>query len=165
LYCFYCIGKINSGLYRKLSALETWGVEAKNGLTNDNTQIKLGYELKLVIKPFGRWLSGQRRENMNIELHFENNVATMKIEGILTSDNSYLLQDRLNEVLRSDVRLLEMDLMECRNISSTGIGKILLFYKDFIAKAGEIEVIRCSHSVYELFSMLKLNQLFTVNLG
>ena len=52
-----------------------------------------------------------------------------------------------------------------RSISSTGIGKILLFYKDFITKGGEIEVVRSSNSVYELFSMLKLNQLFSVNLG
>lgn len=102
---------------------------------------------------------------MNIDLTYDKKTAYMKIEGILTSDNSYILQDKLNEILRGESVLLEMDLLECRNISSTGIGKILLFYKDFIAKGGEIEVIRCSHNVYELFSMLKLNQLFTVNLG
>ena len=102
---------------------------------------------------------------MNIELTVDKNIAHMKVEGILTSDNSYILQDKLNEVLNTSATMLELDLLECRNISSTGIGKILLFYKDFIAKNGEIEVIRCSHSVYELFSMLKLNQLFTVNLG
>jgi len=102
---------------------------------------------------------------MNIELSVENKTARLRIDGILTSDNSYILQDKLNEVLKGDFNYLELDLLECRNISSTGIGKILLFYKDFIAKGGEIEVIRCSHGVYELFSMLKLNQLFTVNLG
>jgi len=102
---------------------------------------------------------------MNIELTYDNRTALMKIEGILTSDNSYLLQEKLNEVIKGDANYLELDLLECRNISSTGIGKILLFYKDFIAKGGEIEVVRCSHGVYELFSMLKLNQLFTVNLG
>lgn len=102
---------------------------------------------------------------MNVELTYDGKTAVMKIDGILTSDNSYILQDRLNEVLKSEASVLEMDLLECRNISSTGIGKILLFYKDFIAKGGEIEVVRSSHGVYELFSMLKLNQLFTVNLG
>lgn len=102
---------------------------------------------------------------MSIDLTFDKRTAFMKIEGILTSENSYILQDKLSEVLKSDANYLELDLLECRNISSTGIGKILLFYKDFIAKSGEIEVVRCSHGVYELFSMLKLNQLFTVNLG
>ncbi len=102
---------------------------------------------------------------MNIELNIDKSVATMKIEGVLNSENSYILQEKLTEVLRSDATLLELDLAECRNISSTGIGKILLFFKDFIGKNGEIEVVRCSNSVYELFTMLKLNQLFTVNFG
>ncbi|MCB5235078.1 MAG: STAS domain-containing protein [Candidatus Cloacimonetes bacterium] len=102
---------------------------------------------------------------MNIELNFNEKVASMKIDGILNSENAHLLQEKLSEVMKSDALLLELDLFDCRNISSTGIGKILLFYKDFISRGGEIEVVRSSNSVYELFTMLKLNQLFTVNLG
>lgn len=103
--------------------------------------------------------------HMNIDLVISGNVANMKIEGILNSENAHVLQEKLAEVVASKANLLELDLFDCRNISSTGIGKILLFYKDFISTGGEIEVIRSSNSVYELFSMLKLNQLFTVNLG
>ncbi len=102
---------------------------------------------------------------MNIELNFEKSVAQMNIQGIITSDNSYLLQEKLNEVLAKDINLLEIDLLECRNLSSSALGKILMFYKEFIAKGGEIEVVRCSPTVYDLFSMLKLNHLFNVNLG
>ena len=67
---------------------------------------------------------------MNIELVLDGKVAKMKIEGILNSENAYLLQEKLTEVFNSDATLLELDLLDCRNISSTGIGKILLFYKD-----------------------------------
>jgi anti-sigma B factor antagonist len=103
--------------------------------------------------------------HMTIDLSYSGNVASMKIDGILNSENAHLLQEKLTEVMQSDAKMLELDLFDCRNISSTGIGKILLFYKDFISKGGDIEVVRSSNSVYELFSMLKLNQLFTVNLG
>ncbi len=102
---------------------------------------------------------------MNIELNYNEKVASMRIEGILNSENAHILQEKLSEVMKSDATMLELDLFDCRNISSTGIGKILLFYKDFISRGGEIEVVRSSNSVYELFTMLKLNQLFTVNLG
>ncbi|MDY0152291.1 MAG: STAS domain-containing protein [Candidatus Cloacimonas sp.] len=102
---------------------------------------------------------------MSIDLTINGSISSMKIDGILNSENAHLLQEKLAEVLASKCTLLELDLLDCRNISSTGIGKILLFYKDFISTGGEIEVIRSSSSVYELFSMLKLNQLFTVNLG
>jgi|GEM_PF-146589 anti-sigma B factor antagonist len=103
--------------------------------------------------------------DMTIDLTFDGNVAAMKIDGILNSENAHILQEKLTEVMQSNASMLELDLLDCRNISSTGIGKILLFYKDFISKGGEIEVVRSSNSVYDLFSMLKLNQLFTVNLG
>lgn len=102
---------------------------------------------------------------MTIELTFSGKVASMKVDGILNSENSHILQEKLSEVMQSEATLLELDLLDCKNISSTGIGKILLFYKNFISKGGEIEVVRSSNSVYELFTMLKLNQLFTVNLG
>jgi anti-sigma B factor antagonist len=101
---------------------------------------------------------------MNIVLKFEGDRALMTVEGFLNSDNAHVLQEKLNEVLQSDVRFLDIDLSECKNISSTGIGKLLLFYKDFIGKGGELEVVRCSTTIYELFTMLKLNQLFIVNL-
>ncbi len=101
---------------------------------------------------------------MSIELDFKDNAAILKIDGFLNSDNVEVMQQKLNEVLQSDVKQLDLDLFECKNISSTGVGKLLMFYKDFIGKGGEIEVVRCSNTVYDLFSMLKLNQLFTVNL-
>lgn len=101
---------------------------------------------------------------MDIDLSYTGDRALMIVEGFLNSENASVLQEKLNEVLRSGARYLDIDLFECKNISSTGIGKLLLFYKDFIGKGGEIEVIRSSDSIYELFNTLKLNQLFLVNL-
>lgn len=102
---------------------------------------------------------------MDIDLKVSENRALLSVRGSLNSDNAPQLQEKLNEVLESDIKYLDIDFFECDNISSTAIGKLLLFYKDFISKGGEMEVIRCSTPIYELFNMLKFNQLFTVNLG
>lgn len=101
---------------------------------------------------------------MTIDLKIEGDRAFMKIEGFLNSDNANILHEKLSEVLQSEARFLELDLYGCKNISSIGIGKLLMFYKDFIGKGGDIEVVRSSSTIYELFAMLKLNQLFPVNL-
>jgi len=101
---------------------------------------------------------------MDINLRFQTDKAVMKIDGIVTSENAYMLQQKLNEVLDSGLKKLEVDLSACRNISSTGIGKILLFYKDYMNKNGELEIVKSSQSVYELLTTIKLNQLFTINL-
>ena len=42
---------------------------------------------------------------MNIELSINGKVAKMKIEGILNSENAYLLQEKLTEVLNSEATL------------------------------------------------------------
>ena len=110
-------------------------------------------------------ISDAKKYKMTVDLKVNEAVATVKVDGIINSENASLLQEKLNEVLASDANILELDFFDCRGISSTGIGKILLFYKDFIGRGGEIEVVRSSNTVYELFSMLKINQLFTVNLG
>lgn len=101
---------------------------------------------------------------MDILLTTSGKTSKMSVNGIITSDNAYLFQDKLNDVLKTEAKVLELDLSECRNISSTGIGKLLLFYKEFLNRGGEIEITKCSLNVYELFTTIKLNQLFTVNL-
>jgi|SRR5690554_753834 anti-sigma B factor antagonist len=101
---------------------------------------------------------------MDLNLEFTDNKAVMKIEGAVTSENVFFLQEKLNEVLNSDKKLLEMDLSACKSMCSSGIGKILYFYKDFQEKGGVLEIVKCSPSIYELFTTIKLNQLFTINL-
>jgi anti-anti-sigma factor len=101
---------------------------------------------------------------MEIHLTFEDKKSRMKIEGTITSDNAYQFQEKLDEVLRTDARVLELDLSACRNISSSGIGKLLIFYKVFMKKSGEIEIVKSSPSVYELLTTIKLDQLFSIKL-
>jgi anti-anti-sigma factor len=103
-------------------------------------------------------------DHMEITVSFNGKIAQMKVEGIINSDNAYVFQEELQKILKNEVSILEIDLSECRNISSTGIGKLLLFYKEFMTKNGEIEIVKSSPAIYELFTMIKLNQLFTVNL-
>lgn len=100
---------------------------------------------------------------MDIKLEFIDSKARITVDGVVTSDNSYLLKEKLDEVLETDMTLLELDLGMCRNISSSGIGKILYFYKDFLNKDGEIEIIKCSPTIYDLFTTIKLDQLFRIN--
>lgn len=101
---------------------------------------------------------------MEIDLKFDEKKAMMKVEGTISSDNTYMLQEKLDEILKTDSTFFELDLSTCRNISSSGIGKLLIFYKKFMKRNGEIEIVKSSPNVYELLKTIKLDQLFTVNL-
>ena len=101
---------------------------------------------------------------MDLYLEFFEKKALMRIEGAISSENVFTLQEKLDEVMKSSVTLLEMDLAACKSICSSAIGKILYFFKDFQERGGEFEIVKCSPSIYELFTTIKLNQLFSINL-
>ncbi|MCB5230715.1 MAG: STAS domain-containing protein [Candidatus Cloacimonas sp.] len=101
---------------------------------------------------------------MDISLQFLGDKAVMKISGSVASEDVFELQEKLNEVKNSGVKRLEMDLSNCRSMCSSGIGKVLYFYKDFQEQGGEFEIVKSSPSIYELFTTIKLNQLFDINL-
>ncbi|MCB5250198.1 MAG: STAS domain-containing protein [Candidatus Cloacimonadales bacterium] len=101
---------------------------------------------------------------MDITIDIEGKTALMKVNGVISSDNAYLFQEKLNEVLDSKATKLEMDLSGCRNMSSIGIGKLLIFYKDFMNREGEVDIIKSSPAVYDLFTTIKLNQLISISL-
>ncbi len=101
---------------------------------------------------------------MEIVLEFHENRAFIKISGSISGEDIFLLQEKLQEVLDSGVKVLQMDLSACKSVSSSGIGKILYFYRDFEEKGGVFEIVKSSPNVYELFTTIKLNQLFSINL-
>ena len=82
---------------------------------------------------------------MDIDLKVPDNRALLSVRGSLNSDNAPQLQEKLNEVLKSNIKYLDIDFFECDNISSTAIGKLLLFYKDFISKGGGSNSLFHSH--------------------
>ena len=101
---------------------------------------------------------------MVCDLTITDGVALIKVEGIITVDNASVFQQKLDEVKNSEVMKLEIDFSKCQTISSVGIGKLLMFHKDFHPKNRKIEIVKCSLPIYELFMTIKLNQLIAINL-
>ena len=56
-----------------------------------------------------------------------------------------------------------LDMAGVTHIGSSGIGKILLFYKNLAIKNSRLEVCGLSPMLYELFHELKLDSLFTIS--
>jgi anti-anti-sigma factor len=100
---------------------------------------------------------------MEVILNYYSNKATIKVIGMITTENAYMFQEKLDEVKKSKANLLELDFSSCRIICSTGIGKLMVFYKDFTSIDGKVEIISCSTTVYELFTTIKLNQIINIS--
>jgi anti-sigma B factor antagonist len=57
---------------------------------------------------------------------------------------------------------LVIDFHETTHIGSAGIGKLLLFYKDMAANDGKVRLENLSRDLYEMFTALKLDTVFTI---
>ena len=110
---------------------------------------------------------------MEILLTHNDEIALLKVIGAITADNVNIFQEKLDEILQGDSKKLEIDFSECNTINSIGIGKILTFYKDFTERKGsethasslrEVEIIKCSTTIFDLFMTIKLNQLISISM-
>jgi len=101
---------------------------------------------------------------MELILTFEGKQAFLKIVGMLVTENAHELHEKLKEVLQSDAIDLFLDFSACRLICSKGIGKLIVFCKEFEPRGGKVEIVKCSQNVYDLFKTIKFDQIMTINL-
>ncbi len=73
------------------------------------------------------------------------------------------LKRRFRELNVSYLKEVVFDFRNVNHIGSAGIGKLLLFYKDMALNGGKIRIENASETVWELFSVLKLDTIFTVS--
>ncbi len=81
-------------------------------------------------------------------------------ENALYDAFSTSLKDLLTQFSNNTDLNIELDLSMVRTIDSSGIGKILLFYKHLKGKKRELIIQSLSPDLKEVFLTLRLNRLF-----
>ncbi len=74
------------------------------------------------------------------------------------------------EILKREYRSLDsasfqdavFDFSAVSHIGSAGIGKLLLFYKDVALKGGKMTIEKIPAVIYDLFLVLKLDTIFSI---
>ena len=103
-------------------------------------------------------------EIVNITITNKDEKATMKIEGVITTENAYLFQEKLDEIAKTDTKTIYLDFSACRMVCSTAIGKLMMFYKEYAHDEKHIEIIKCTPTIYQLFQTIKLNMIMKISL-
>ncbi len=75
------------------------------------------------------------------------------------------LKQRFRQQNLSDLKEVVFDFGGVEYIGSAGIGKLLLFYKDLSTKNAKIRIEKLSEPIYQLFTTLKLGDLFALSRG
>ena len=99
---------------------------------------------------------------MHVKTSLEGKKTLMAVSGSIDIPGAEQLKKSLTKVLESDSDEITIDFEEVNFIGSSGIGKLLLFYKNYTAKGGRITIVNLNKEITMLFKAIKLDKLFNI---
>ncbi|MDM8514924.1 STAS domain-containing protein [Desulfobacterales bacterium HSG16] len=99
---------------------------------------------------------------MELQVNQEQSTLRFLVKGNIDEVGAEELKSRFKEINISSIKEMVFDFSGVTHIGSAGIGKLLLFYKDMALIGGKIRIENVSATVYELFGVLKLDTIFTI---
>lgn len=84
------------------------------------------------------------------------------LEGRIDNEGTTIFQESLDKLFEMNPQKVVLNLSSIGFINSSGIGKLLLFYKKFKNKGGDIIITGINDDVYTLFKAIRLDKLITI---
>ncbi len=99
---------------------------------------------------------------MNIKVTKEKEISTLYLSGSVDIPGAENLKKTLNQFLEDGSKEVVVDFKDVNFIGSSGIGKLLLFYKNFTARGGKVRIVSLNDEIVALFKAIKLDKLFNI---
>lgn len=90
-------------------------------------------------------------------------TACLTIKGTVYENDAKLLKQQFKGLPIEQLREVVIDLGGVSYFGSSGIGKLLLFYKNLAATNGTLRLTRTPDHLAQLFRDLRLDSLFEIN--
>jgi anti-sigma B factor antagonist len=97
---------------------------------------------------------------MDFNVSQNGDQGRIEIIGDIDEKGSEILKSKLQEM--NQLKKVEIDFNQVGYIGSSGIGKLLLFYKNLAVHGGSMSVTHLQPDLFRLFKELKLNTIFTI---
>ncbi len=102
---------------------------------------------------------------MELNVKYDQPNARISITGDIDDDGAAILKNKLMELQGRALKEVVIDFSGVSYIGSTGIGKLLLFYKAISQTGGGIKIVNMSEDLYKMFKIVKLDKVFDLNMG
>ncbi len=99
---------------------------------------------------------------MEIALDEDKDRITVRLRGDLYVEQGEELMQTFQEVIRKDPAKVVIDLGGLHTITSSGIGKIVLLYKEMNKKGGTVAITGVNSTIMQIFKIVKLDKLMQI---
>jgi len=100
---------------------------------------------------------------VELSMSLENKTAHLTLIGDIDDEGANKLKAKLTEIQNKDLEEVIFDFAGVKFIGSTGIGKLLLFYKSLSAKGGRLRITNMSTDLHTMFTVIKLDKIFNIS--
>ncbi len=101
---------------------------------------------------------------MDIVTRKEGNVTKISITGAVDTESAEKLRNELNSIVKNKPQNVVMDLSQVPTIGSSGIGKILIFFKEIDKNNATFEIKGIHENLFNIFKSIKLDKLFPISM-
>ncbi|SOC42129.1 STAS domain-containing protein [Ureibacillus acetophenoni] len=104
---------------------------------------------------------------MELNIHFRkiNNVLSVFIEGEIDTFTAPKLREKLESIVISQERLIELDLSKVTYMDSTGLGVFVALYKNVTRENGNLKLVGLTARIKRLFNITGLSELMNIEVG
>lgn len=99
---------------------------------------------------------------MDIKVNYSEKSATIQVNGKLDATNSHKLKEVFNKIDHPQHPEVILDFTDLEMIDSSGIGKILVFYKKVKENNGNLIIRNPNSYICEIFDLIQLNKIIEI---
>jgi anti-sigma B factor antagonist len=103
-----------------------------------------------------------RGTTMEIALDEEKDRIRVQLRGDIYVEQGEELMHTFQEIIRKELAEVVIDLNGLNTITSSGIGKIVLLYKEMNRKGGTVTITGVNSTIMQIFKIVKLDKLMSI---
>ena len=99
---------------------------------------------------------------MEVRIDSSNGKVTVTLKGDIYVDQADELVDVFNSIVEKRPQEVIIDISGLKSITSSGIGKIVLLYKNLHEKNTRLKIIGVNDTIMQIFKIVKLDKLVEI---
>ena len=102
---------------------------------------------------------------MDITVSGPDDSLVVSVKGDIYIDQADELLQTFNDIIEKGPKEVLLDIDGLKSITSSGIGKIVLLYKELQKKNGTLKIQGANKTIMEIFKIVKLDKLVEIHGG